>query len=132
MRIPTIMQTLKDAGYLTGIFSKVDHSTLYVGFVWDLKVRSIDTCNGRDPACYHDHAVRFIERAQAEGRPFYLMANSEDPHRPFDGAEHGKKRLLSCDFPAPILYSRKSAPLICRFTSGSFHHSSKTCSNDVL
>ncbi len=101
MRIPTIMQTLKDAGYLTGIFSKVDHSTPHAGFVWDLKVRSVDTCNGRDPERYHDHAVRFIERAQAEGRPFYLMANSEDPHRPFDGAEHGKKRFLLCDPPAP-------------------------------
>ncbi len=33
--IPTVMQTLRDAGYLTGVLGKVKHSTPHADFQWD-------------------------------------------------------------------------------------------------
>lgn len=38
---------------------------------------------GRNPSLYRQHWTRFLD--QCEDRPFLMMANSHDPHRPFYG-----------------------------------------------
>jgi N-sulfoglucosamine sulfohydrolase len=81
--IPTIMQTLREAGYLTGVLGKVGHSTPRADYNWDFMHNQRELGNGRDPDLYYRYSKEFIERCRREDRPFYLMVNSHDPHRPF-------------------------------------------------
>jgi len=81
--VPTIMQTLRDAGYLTGILGKVDHSTPKVSYKWDFVHDQNELGNGRDPEIYYRYCQEFLARCRREGKPFYFMVNSHDPHRPY-------------------------------------------------
>jgi len=88
--VPTITERLRAGGYLCGILGKVGHSTPKIDFEYDMCVDMDDLGHGRRPDIYERHAREFFERARAEGRPFYLMANSHDPHRPFVGNDPAK------------------------------------------
>jgi len=85
--VPTLQESLRAAGYLNGIFAKTSHLAPAGKFCWDTIVPAEDLGNGRDPTLYYRHAKEFFEKARAAGKPFFLMANSQDPHRPFAGAE---------------------------------------------
>ena len=81
--IPTVMQSLRDAGYLTGILGKVKHSTPHADYKWDYVHDQNELGNGRDPEKYYGYCKEFLGRCRREGKPFYFMVNSHDPHRPF-------------------------------------------------
>ena len=81
--IPTIMQTLRDAGYLTGVLGKVNHSTPKADYKWDFVHDRNELGNGRDPDLYYTYCKDFLARCRHENKPFYLMVNSHDPHRPY-------------------------------------------------
>ena len=81
--IPTVMQTLKDAGYVTGILGKVKHSTPRADYQWDFAHDQKTLGNGRDPNIYYARCTEFFARCRREDKPFYFMVNSHDPHRPF-------------------------------------------------
>ena len=83
--IPILPQLLRSAGYELGILGKVTHSTPYAEFEWDMTFDQRELGFGRNPAVYGQHASSFMQHAVASGRPFFLMANSHDPHRPFYG-----------------------------------------------
>jgi len=66
---------------------------------------------GRDPQLYYAQAKRFLDGARESGRPFFLMANSHDPHRPFAGSlqeqirsRGKKKRRRKIAFPEASRY----------------------------
>ncbi|HRP06533.1 MAG TPA: sulfatase-like hydrolase/transferase, partial [Opitutaceae bacterium] len=52
-----------------------------------------DTSNGRNPASYGRITGEFVKYARESGRPFFLMANSRDPHRPFAGSRQEKQYI---------------------------------------
>ena len=81
--IPTIMQTLRDAGYLTGILGKVGHSTPHTKYKWDFVHDQNELGRGRDPELYYKYCQEFLARCSREEKPFYFMVNSHDPHRPY-------------------------------------------------
>jgi N-sulfoglucosamine sulfohydrolase len=81
--IPTIMETLRDAGYLTGILGKVGHSTPKADYRWDFAHDQNELGAGRDPQIYYQYCREFLQRCRDENKPFYFMVNSHDPHRPF-------------------------------------------------
>jgi len=81
--IPTIMQTLRDAGYLTGVLGKVNHSTPKANYKWDFVHDRNELGNGRDPDIYYKYCKEFLTRCRRENKPFYFMVNSHDPHRPY-------------------------------------------------
>jgi N-sulfoglucosamine sulfohydrolase len=85
--IGVINDLLKDKGYLTGILGKVRHLQPVERFGWDLAVDMGELGMGRDPERSQGAAEEFLGRAAAEGRPWFLMANAHDPHRPFHGSE---------------------------------------------
>jgi N-sulfoglucosamine sulfohydrolase len=85
--IPTVMETLQTAGYLTGILGKVAHSTPKESFRWDFSRDQGELGQGRDPARYYDYCREFLARCRREGKPFYFMVNSHDPHRPYHDPE---------------------------------------------
>jgi N-sulfoglucosamine sulfohydrolase len=81
--VPTIMETLRAAGYLTGILGKVGHSTPKASYTWDFVHDQNQLGNGRDPDLYYRYCTEFLARCRREGKPFYFMVNSHDPHRPY-------------------------------------------------
>jgi N-sulfoglucosamine sulfohydrolase len=84
--VPVLNDLLRPRGYLTGILGKAGHLTPVERFAWDLRADPADLGMGRNPARYAEAATTLFERAKAEGRPFFLMANAEDPHRPYHGS----------------------------------------------
>lgn len=83
--VPILPQILRDADYRVGILGKVPHSTPYGDFEWDMAFDQAELGMGRNPEVYFKHAHDFVQRASDEKKPFFLMANSHDPHRPFYG-----------------------------------------------
>jgi len=51
--VMTVMQTLRDAGYLTGILGKVGHSTPHADYKWDFVHDQKELGAGRDPELYY-------------------------------------------------------------------------------
>ncbi len=106
--IPTVMETLKEAGYLTAVLGKVKHSTPKTDYRWDFVHYQNELGNGRDPDIYYDYCKEFLARCRFEDRPFYFMVNSHDPHRPFHvpgkpikGAKEPSKTYSADDVPVP-------------------------------
>jgi N-sulfoglucosamine sulfohydrolase len=83
--IPVLPTILQQEGYLIGVLNKLAHSIPYVGINWDLRVDGHELGRGRNPEAYHRYVREIARRGREEGRPFYLMANIIDPHRPFYG-----------------------------------------------
>ncbi|ULL16561.1 hypothetical protein DVH26_20220 [Paenibacillus sp. H1-7] len=87
--VVTLPELLKRAGYRNGIIGKETHLAPAEKFYWDASIRTVDETGGygRNPQVYYRHSKQFIEEAVREDVPFFLMANSHDPHRPFAGSE---------------------------------------------
>ncbi len=98
-KIPTVFAHFKEHGYLTGVLGKVSHSTCDTTFTWDLAHDQGELGNGRSPRKYHDYSVEFFNRCKKEGKPFYFMVNSHDPHRPFHDP---KKPLKNVEEPSKL------------------------------
>ncbi len=93
--VPTLQESLKKGGYYLGILGKVSHLKPAEKFPWDFQHDQQDLAMGRDPALYFQHVQKFLQQAKASGKPFFLMANSHDPHRPFAGSEKSSKRAVN-------------------------------------
>jgi N-sulfoglucosamine sulfohydrolase len=81
--IPTVMRSLGEVGYLTGVLGKVGHSTPHASYKWDFVRDQNELGNGRDPELYYRYCKEFLARCHREDRLFYFMVNSHDPHRPY-------------------------------------------------
>ena len=77
--VPTLLEALDSAGYFTGLLGKDQHTL--PSKRWDMRVRGSLLSNGRSPGRYNAAARGFFMRAR--GKPFFLVANAGDPHRPF-------------------------------------------------
>lgn len=90
--VATLQEQLRAAGYLNGIMAKNAHLAPREKFCWDFYVTPEELGDGRSPSLYYARAREFFQRAARERRPFFLMANAQDPHRPFAGSEQERKR----------------------------------------
>jgi len=81
--LPVLMEILGNEGYITGVFGKVEHSTPKPEYTWDRTVYQDQLGNGRSPSLYYEHVKDFLDSCRQNGKPFYCMVNSHDPHRPF-------------------------------------------------
>ena len=88
---PTIIETLSDAGYMTGLLGKVNHSTPKESITWDFSRDQEDLGFGRSPQKYGAYCKKFFENCKSADKPFYFMVNSHDPHRPFYNPDEGPK-----------------------------------------
>ena len=98
-QLPTLAEELKDNGYTAGILGKLNHSTpKYVDeYVWDYSKDRPEVGDGRSPKLYKHHLSAFIESAKSQNKPFFMMVNSHDPHRPYfvdspDSETNGSQR----------------------------------------
>ncbi len=88
--VPTLPEQMKRAGYLTAMLGKVTHHAPPEKFPWDVAFNHWDWENlhfARDPAIFQKRVSEIIGQANAAGKPFYLVVNLADPHRPFPGTE---------------------------------------------
>ncbi len=90
--VPTFPEQLHQAGYLNGVFGKCAHYAPAERFFWHVSVTPNDLGVGRDPQRFYEHAKTFLAQAQAERKPFFLHANSADPHRPFPRSDQESAR----------------------------------------
>ncbi|MFT6793501.1 MAG: N-sulfoglucosamine sulfohydrolase [Rubritalea sp.] len=87
--IPILPALLRKGGYTVGILGKSGHSTP-IKFKWDMNFDQFQLGAGRNATIYAARAKTFVEQAAKSGKPFFLMANSHDPHRPFYGNDPEK------------------------------------------
>jgi N-sulfoglucosamine sulfohydrolase len=85
--IPTLPDTFKAAGYITGAVGKVHHMRGKESTKYDLELDFNDCRYGRDPEFYYETCDTFFKKCKKEKKPFFFAANSHDPHRPFYGSE---------------------------------------------
>lgn len=85
--VTTLQERLHAAGYLNGILGKETHLAPQHKFCWDHFTPAGDLGRGRNPQRYYEESKTYLERAKTEGKPFFLMANSHDPHRPLAGSD---------------------------------------------
>ena len=108
--VPTLQEELNKVGYLNGIIGKEEHLKPTDKFCWDFCIREEDVASGlgigRDPDLYFRYTSAFISRSRQEGKPFFLMANTHDPHRPFAGSDQ-ELRSWGEDLPK---FTRKITP----------------------
>jgi N-sulfoglucosamine sulfohydrolase len=93
---PVMTDLMKEAGYFTAIRGKVGHSTPYAPFPWDLVLDSLPDgtkAGNKDIASYKTSTEQGIAAAKAAGKPFCLVMNVSDPHKPFY-SEGGRDRLI--------------------------------------
>ncbi|MFT6861836.1 MAG: N-sulfoglucosamine sulfohydrolase [Akkermansiaceae bacterium] len=88
--VPTLQEKLREAGYLNGILGKEVHLKPKHRYCWDHYITQGQLASGagigRSPERYHQHTQSFLKLAKDQKKPFFLMANIHDPHRPFAGS----------------------------------------------
>jgi len=93
--VPTLQESLRKAGYLNGILGKEIHLKPTSKYCWDFYITEGQLASGagigRSPKLYFEHSKTFFDMAKDRSKPFFLMANSHDPHRPFAGSAQEKK-----------------------------------------
>lgn len=84
---------LHDAGYLTGLFNKGSGNGTPARFDVGGDTATLD--RGRNPYTFHRVSSEFFARAKEEGKPFFLNANTHDPHRPWPRTEQERLWVIS-------------------------------------
>jgi N-sulfoglucosamine sulfohydrolase len=91
--VRTIPEYLRQEGYMTGLFGKDTHYRPIEKYGFDQVSPMAAMAVGRSPKLYAENVASFIDVAAAENRPFFISANTHDPHRPYAGAPGEKKSL---------------------------------------
>jgi len=92
---PVLCDLAKDAGYFTGIRGKVNHSTPYVPYAWDAVLdqdASGKAYHKKDARSFGESTKRGIDMARQAGKPFCLVVNISDPHKPFYTQGYSEKK----------------------------------------
>ena len=102
---PVLCDLAKEAGYFAAIRGKVSHSTPYSPYAWDAVLD--DDADGKkyhtkDPASYGESTRQGIKLASAAGKPFCLMINISDPHKPFYAEGKGGETVPDQNVPTKV------------------------------
>jgi N-sulfoglucosamine sulfohydrolase len=85
-KVTTLVERLKAAGYHCSILAKMEHLEPARQFPWDFLRTGMELGYGRDAEKYGLSTAEAIKKAGQQNQPFFLMANSMDPHRPLAGS----------------------------------------------
>lgn len=83
---PHLVDVAQKAGYFTAIRGKVSHSTPYSPYHWDLDLDTLPDgtkAHIKDAESYGTSTKMGIDAAKKAGKPFCLLINISDPHKPF-------------------------------------------------
>jgi N-sulfoglucosamine sulfohydrolase len=84
--VRTIPEYLRERGYMTGLFGKDTHYRPIEKYGFDRVAPMAAMAVGRSPELYARNIAEFIDESVAAQRPFFISANTHDPHRPYAGA----------------------------------------------
>ena len=107
---PVLGDIVKEAGYFTGIRHKVEHSTPYSPFPWDVDLREEKRDDVKNAASWGKAATKGMQAAKQAGKPFCLLLNIADPHKPFYA--EGKKGKLVDDPNVPTRVFKPARPRV--------------------
>lgn len=102
--IETLPAVLNKSGYHCGIVGKPLRQQELLRWSVTYRWQGVGDEDrwGRDPAVFRRFAKDFFAMSKTSGQPFFLMANSHDPHRPFAGGratrEHDERAPSSRTF----------------------------------
>ncbi|QTN32621.1 sulfatase [Akkermansiaceae bacterium] len=85
--VPSLPEALKQGGYYNALFGKEIHVVPSRHAAFDLIRTERELRSGRDPQAYAAAMRDAIGAAKEAGKPFFIMANAHDPHRPFSGSK---------------------------------------------
>jgi len=82
---PVLADLMKQGGYYAGIRGKVTHSTPYHPYAWSADLTMIDgrKMDMKNAESYYVSTRRGIGDSKKAGKPFTLIINISDPHKPF-------------------------------------------------
>lgn len=109
--VPTLPEQLRQRGYVNGILGKEIHHQPVERFFWDfIPFKDEETAvwrsgDSRVPELFHRYSTIFFELAKRQHKPFFLLANSHDPHRPFIGSDDEAKTWGKDKPPASLEFS---------------------------
>lgn len=103
---PVLADLMQGAGYFTGIRGKVNHSTPYSPYpAWDAVLDTLPDGKQAHPKnvdSYYQSTKQGIALANAAGKPFCLLINVSDPHKPFYGEGGRNKRFEDPNQPSRV------------------------------
>jgi N-sulfoglucosamine sulfohydrolase len=102
---PVLADLMKEAGYFTAIRGKVAHSTPYSPYGWDLVLDRLPggaAAHPKDSASYRLSTEHGIRSARAAGKPFCLVINVADPHKPFYAEGRGGETIADDHQPSRV------------------------------
>jgi N-sulfoglucosamine sulfohydrolase len=91
--VRTIPEYLDERGYMTGLFGKDTHYRPIEKYGFDRVAPMAAMAVGRSPELYARNIAEFIDESVAAKRPFFISANTHDPHRPYAGAPGERESL---------------------------------------
>lgn len=94
--VKSVFEILQENGYYTGCMAKLPHCfpKLSGEQKINMAIKAEELNQGREPALFYKKTKDFLAATKKNNKPFYLMCNSQDPHRPFydsDDVKSGKK-----------------------------------------
>ncbi len=103
---PHLADLMQGAGYFTGIQHKVAHSTPYSPYpAWDVNLDVAPDGKKRDiksAQSYFDGLTQGIEAARQAGKPFCMLMNVADPHKPFYAEGKGGMTVPDVNVPSRV------------------------------
>ena len=100
---PHLVDLMKAGGYFTGIRGKVSHSSPYQPYAWDANLDTLPDgtkAHLKDVQSYGAATTAGIEQAKEAKKPFCLVVNISDPHKPFwkgPNDPHKPSRIYTAD-----------------------------------
>ena len=85
-------EQMRKAGYRTGLFGKGEHHTPLGPEHWDDYIKQVKGA-GRDADEFVKVVRGTVEAAQKDKKPFFIIANCSDPHRPFSKSKNDFKNV---------------------------------------
>jgi N-sulfoglucosamine sulfohydrolase len=102
---PHLVNLMKGAGYFTGIRHKVAHSTPYSPYGWDIDLdtdpagKRADVKNAKS---YRASMEQALAGARKAGKPFCLVMNVADPHKPFYAEDNRGQTIPDNNVPTQV------------------------------
>jgi N-sulfoglucosamine sulfohydrolase len=93
--VPTLPETLLENGFMTGILGKTEHVVPSRKKAFGYRRDRSEMANGRSQELYGKFTAEFLGQVKKSDKPFFLMVNAHDPHRPFDNRKPADQRNLA-------------------------------------
>lgn len=90
--VPTLPERLHELGYFNAVLGKNSHTLPSRPNAFDVRQSRNDLGIGRSPEKYAAAIESVVQQARQLERPFFIMANAHDPHRPFAGSNQEQYR----------------------------------------